>query len=102
MSGDCKDTEDTATLRKESHKLLERLGVLGCNRGIQQFQQKGQMPDGMGGKERYRCLGKGKCFQGLWFLLVKVEVVTSDLGCSQQCSSRLPHEREQQSPWAKS
>lgn len=43
MSGDCKDTEDTATLRKESHKLLERLGVLGCNRGIQQFQQKGQM-----------------------------------------------------------
>lgn len=56
----------------------------------------------MGGKERYRCLGKGKCFQGLWFLLVRVEVVTSDLGCSQQCSSCLPHEREQQLPWPQS
>lgn len=66
----------------------------GCffNGGTRQFQQKFQMEDGEG-KIRVS-LGVGKCFQGLWFMLGKeLQIVTSDWGCSEQCSHHLPSVR---------
>lgn len=66
--------------------------LLGRNGGTRQFQQKVQMEDGEG-KLRVS-LGMGKCFQGLWFMLGKeLQIVTSDWGCSGQCSHHLPSVR---------
>lgn len=59
--------------------------LLGCNGSTRQFQQQVQMEDVEG--KIQAPLGKGKCYQGLWFLLGRgVQVVTSNWGCPEQCS----------------